>query len=156
MSKFTTGYKPKKEGRLKRAGRWLMNHSTSGVAFQAGYYSMDHRYKVPNRDKVKISSLYLDPDAKVDLNKVKKFVKAKEAPRVGVVKDEKGRLIVIQGTNSVVAFDRMGKKRVPIKSAKELPLDELPQEWKNKWKKHGPWKNSQKWDEVQEDRRMFS
>ena len=134
------GASNRKETGWQRTKRYMSYTSPSYQAFKFGYTIGDHKYKVPRSKKVKINRLYVKPEAKANEALVDKFVKeyyeTGKCPKAGVIVDQKGRFLVVNGYNAVVAADKVGKDKIEVLDAKTLPLDKFPQKWQFKWKKY--------------------
>lgn len=151
--KKVVGVDNRKEGYWQKTKRYAGYTSPSYQAFKYGYNLDNHRYKVPKRKEVKIDKLYVKPDTKINEATVEKIVESGKNPKVGVVVDAKGRNIVIQGMNGVVAADRMGKEKVEVMDGKDLPLGKLPQDWKFEWKRYSQLVAEADKEEARKDRR---
>ena len=134
------GASNRKETGWQKTKRYMSYTSPSYQAFKFGYTLGDHKYKVPRSKDVRIDRLYVKPEAKANEAQVDKFVKdyyeTGKCPKVGVIVDQKGRFLVVNGYNAVVAADKVGKDKIEVLDAKTLPLDKFPQKWQFKWKKY--------------------
>ena len=134
------GASNRKETGWQKTKRYASYTSPSYQAFRYGYTLGDHKYKVPKTKEVKINTLYVKPDAKANDEQVAKFVneykKTGKCPKVGVIVDSKGRKLVVNGFNALVAADAVGKVKVEVLDGKTLPLDKFPQKWQFKWKNY--------------------
>ena len=141
------GASNRKETGWQRTKRYLSYTSPSYQAFKFGYTIGDHKYKVPRSKEVRIDKLFVKPEAKMNKEQVDKFVKeyneTGKCPKVGVIVDKKGRYLVVNGYNAVVAASMVGKSKVEVMDAKTLPLDKFPQKWEFKWKPYSKKMNAE-------------
>ena len=141
------GASNRKETGWQRTKRYLSYTSPSYQAFKFGYTFGDHKYKVPRSKKVRIDKLFVKPEAKMNKEQVDKFVKeyneTGKCAKVGVIVDKKGRYLVVNGYNAVVAASMVGKSKVEVMDAKTLPLDKFPQKWKFEWKPYSKKMNAE-------------